>query len=291
MSSVEIDISDLFDNGLCIIRMTPDKKAAAIDIVMLATGKDNHDSAQIIRKLEKSDDVNIANFFIDVEKYQFSGPGQRKIYILDASEAIELLMMLPGKKAKAFRRESAALLTRLFSGDPTLHDLLDKNALSADPMDAFLGHMKDVAPAVMASVKLGEGGETEAHDECKHWIAANINSIAFATAVCPTCSTPILGLAVAGGLTAVEHIIPGTNYRADVLVRLDGDTHVAIEVAHTHLISAKKMFECKQAGNTVYEVETKEIKRAIMEHQPFSTHVLYTTCTESVTCSACCGQN
>jgi hypothetical protein len=141
---------------------------------------------------------------------------------------------------------------------------------------------------ISASIPPSEGGgESEAHDECKHWIAANINSISFATAVCPTCSVPVLGFGVVGGLCVVEERIPGTNYRTDVLVLLGAETYVAIEVAHTHLISAKKMFECKQAGNIVYEVETKEIKRAIMEHDAFSTHILYTTCTESVLCSRC----
>jgi hypothetical protein len=277
-----IDISDLFDNDIKKIRMTPDKKAAAIDIVMLVTGKNNKDSADIIRKLEKSED-----FIKHLPKFQFSGPGQRPIHVIDATDANELITITPGKIAMAFRRESSKLLTRVFAGDPKLHDLLNKNALVGDPMQTFLNHLADVTPAVMTSVKLGEGGETEGHDECKHWVATNINNIAFATGVCPTCSTPILGLSVVGGLTAVEHITPGTNYRADVLVRLDQDTHVAIEVAHTHLISAKKMFECKQAGNTVYEVETKEIKRAIMEQQPFSTHVLFTTCIESVPCEPC----
>jgi hypothetical protein len=284
--STKIDISDLAQIGHNTIRMTPGKKAAAIDIVMTATGQDNKHASTTIINLKKDNLV----FFKNIEYYQFPGPGQRQIYVLDAAEAIELLMMLPGKKARAFRRESAGLLTRLFSGDPTLHNLLDKNALAANAMDSFIDHMNDISPAVAASVKLGEGGETEAHDECKHWIAANINSIAFATTVCPTCSTPMLGLAVAGGLPTIEHIIPGTNYIADVLVRLNEETYVAIEVAHTHLISAKKMFECKQAGNVVYEVETKEIKRAIMEHQPFSTHILYTTCTESVSCAACVGK-
>jgi hypothetical protein len=283
----EIDVSNFFDNAAFTMRMTPgsDPRVSIMDFVMAVTRQNNKRASATIKNLESTG----SDFFRVLGEFQFPGRGEREQYVLCAPEAIELLMILPGKKAKAFRQEAAVgLLLKIFAGDPTLQELLVKNALVANPLKAFLGHMRDVEPIVTASVKLGEGGESEAHDECKHWIVANINSISFATAVCPMCSTPILGVSVTGGLIAVEHIIPGTNYRADVLVRIDEDTHVAIEVAHTHLISAKKMFECKQAGNTVYEVETKEIKRAIMEQHPFSKHVLYTTCTESILCNRCC---
>jgi hypothetical protein len=137
MTSTEVDISDLFNNDLNTIRMTPDKKAAGIDIVMIATGKNNNHATIINLKKEDSDGIGIVQFFRNLETYQFSGPGQRKIYVLNASETIELLMMLPGKKARAFRMESAGLLTRLFAGDPTLHDLIVKNGLSDGAMNQF----------------------------------------------------------------------------------------------------------------------------------------------------------
>jgi hypothetical protein len=60
---------------------------------------------------------------------------------------VELLMMLPGKKAKEFRRESAGLLTRLFAGDPTLHDVIEKNGLSD-------GVVNQLARAEMESKKI-----------------------------------------------------------------------------------------------------------------------------------------
>jgi hypothetical protein len=280
--TTEIDVSTFFDNAAFTMRMTPgsDPRVSIMDFVMAVTGQEKKHAYTTIKNLESD--------FSKLEKFQFSGRGEREQYVLCAPEAIELLMILPGKKAKAFRQEAAVgLLLKIFAGDPTLHELLAKNAVLSNPLNAFLGHMRDVEPIVTASVKLGEGGESEGHDECKQWIAANINSVAFATAVCPMCSTPVLGHSVTGGVPAIEQVVPGTNYRADVLVCLLDNNYVTIEVAHTHLISAKKMFECKQAGNTVYEVETQEIKRAIMEQRPFSKHVLYTTCTESVVCSCC----
>ena len=46
-------------------------------------------------------------------------------------------MMLPGKAAKEFRRISSGLLTRLFAGDPTLHDLIIENGLSDGILPTF----------------------------------------------------------------------------------------------------------------------------------------------------------
>jgi hypothetical protein len=287
-----IYVGDLFEGRPVKIRITngDSPMISAIDFVAVVTMKDKNQSAEVIRGMQyegNPKDKVLTDFFRSLQIHQFPGARQSAKYVLNASQAFVLMMMLHGKTAMAFRIASSQLLTRLFAGDPTLHALIEENGLLDNPMQVVLEHLKDVAPTVLASVKLGEGGESEAHYECKHWVAANINRIAFAAAVCPACSKPILGMTVAGGIAEVEQLVPGTNYRADVLVRLDKDTHVAIEVAHTHLISAKKMFECKEAGNIVYEVETKEIQKAIMEHEPFATHILFTTCTESILCTKC----
>jgi hypothetical protein len=126
--STEIDISDLFDNAAFTMRMTPgrDPRVSIMDFVMVVTGKDNNRAGQTIRELHTSHHL----FFGKLQKYQFSGASQRIQFVLCLSECVELLMMLPGKKAKEFRKDSAGLLTRLFAGDPTLHDVIKKNSLS-----------------------------------------------------------------------------------------------------------------------------------------------------------------
>jgi hypothetical protein len=92
-------------------------------------------------------------FFGNCKKYQFSGARQKEQYVLCLSESVELLMMLPGKKAKEFRRESAGLLTRLFAGDPTLHDVIEKNGLS----DGIVNQL--------ARVEVGNAGAVEMQSE------------------------------------------------------------------------------------------------------------------------------
>jgi hypothetical protein len=275
-----VELDAIFNAPNFLMRTTPapDPRVSIIDFVIHVTGNDKDHCRKTITNLEKDHLL-----FLNMYKYQFPGRGERKQHVLSHAEGVELAMILPGKRAKKFREIAASFLTRLFAGDPTLHDVIDQNALINNPMHILLEHVEEI----VASVPLEECGETEAHTECKNWIVSNLNCISFAATMCPTCSTPVLGISVKGGVSAIEQTIPGTNYRADVLVRLEDNTYVSIEVAHTHLISAKKMFECKQAGHTVYEVETKEIQRAIMEQKPFSNHVLYTTCMESIVCRKC----
>jgi hypothetical protein len=124
----EIDVTAFFDNAAFTMRMTPgdDPRVSIMDFVMAVTGKNNNDAGEVIRNVQKADQV----FFLNCKKYQFSGARQKEQFVLCLSECVELLMMLPGKKAKEFRKDSAGLLTRLFAGDPTLHDVIEKNGLS-----------------------------------------------------------------------------------------------------------------------------------------------------------------
>jgi hypothetical protein len=133
---VDVNVSDIFNACIKVIRVTPEGKVAAIDYVIVTTLQDKKCARETISNLEKN------NFFTNLEKYQFPGPGQRSIYVLNAKEAIQLLLMIfPDDMVQAFRMESAALLTRLFSGDPTLHDLLRKSGLITNTMYVFLGHL------------------------------------------------------------------------------------------------------------------------------------------------------
>jgi hypothetical protein len=113
------------------IRMTTDNKAAAIDIVMVATGNDNHyDAAKVIKELEKGvaietrgcnvwkDDNDEWNqtFMANLEKFQFLGAGQSEIHVVNADEAMVLLHILPGKEAWTFKRSAEYLRMQIWGG-------------------------------------------------------------------------------------------------------------------------------------------------------------------------------
>jgi hypothetical protein len=131
----EIDITDIFNNGARVIRMTSDDppKASCVDFVMAVTGQDSNNSNRLMKRLQEDD----TPYWSNLKKHQFSGPGQKPNYVLSASEAIELLMVLPGKVAKQFRRECAKLITRVFGGDDSVKQLLHENAMSDAPLQTW----------------------------------------------------------------------------------------------------------------------------------------------------------
>jgi hypothetical protein len=279
-----VDVTNFFqhvDGDSFTMRMIPGPppKVSCIDFVAGVTGQKKKHASNAINRMNEED----SSFFKLIEKYQFPGPGQRAKYVLCASEAIELLMMTPGKIAQAFRRHCAGLLEKLFSGDPDLHDLLDKHHQLGDATTTFCNYLQDAAPAILAAVALEE--KDDAHDVCKLWIADNSERVAFATHICPSCQASVVGISLSGGVALVEEAIPFTPYRADVLVRLPDQTTVAVEVAHTHFTSGKRMFECDEAGTTTCEVETCEVQLAMQTLG--SIQILRTTRTRTLECGPC----
>jgi hypothetical protein len=125
---------------VCTMRMMPGDipKVSIMDFVMEVTGQNNDHVGKTIRNLEKENQ----EFFENLERFKFSGLGQKQQYVLCCSKSVELLMMLPGKRAKQFRKTSAGLLTRLFAGDPTLHDLIEKNGLSENALGGFVDYVQ-----------------------------------------------------------------------------------------------------------------------------------------------------
>jgi hypothetical protein len=277
-----VSMDALFQGGLQAIRMTPDEapKASIVDFVMAVTGKDNKYISTTIINLQKKEPM----WFQNCERFQFPGARQKEQFVLDAREAIHLLMILPGRSAMMFRVECVQLLTRIFAGDPTLHALLEENHLLGDATQSFCNYLDAAAPAIMAAAALED--KEDPHTICKEWMHDNMERISFAASMCPTCSACIpLDVSFAQATSTMEKIIPGTNYRADVLVRLENNSYVAVEVAHTHLTSFKRSFECEEVGVVTYEVETSVVQPAMDSGE--RVYMLQTTGTKKRKCVSC----
>jgi hypothetical protein len=123
-----MDVSDIFENGTHTIRMTSGThpKIAAIDVVISVTGKNNNRAAQTLRELETQDN----SFFVNLETHKFPGPGQKKILVVNCSQANQLMMMLPGDNAQKAKQYIAKMFTKVLAGDPTMHDVLEENRQS-----------------------------------------------------------------------------------------------------------------------------------------------------------------
>jgi hypothetical protein len=277
-------MDDVFVPGGDIsIRMTPgdDPRASIIDYVMYVTRSNKNDAGKVITRIQNSKN---GPFFIDLQKHQFKGSGEKKQFVLGASECIDLLMILPGQTSIEFRRHIGGLLNQLFKGDPLLHDTLDKYKLTGDATKNLLLHLAVAAPDIMAR----KDAEESVHNLCRDWICDNVDSISFAATICPTCEMKEVGLCLKGGVAKKEEVIPNTSYRADVLVMIPAvNIRVAVEVAHTHFTSMKRAFECEEHGTKTCEVETCEVQAAMLRHSNDSFHVLRSTHTRSVVCAGC----
>ena len=110
-----IDLEDKIPGVTGTIRITPDKKASAFDIIKAFNGAVNP------RKTWA--DLN-KNYMSCVTKsydlYKFPGPGQKKTPVLDSKGVIELIMVLPGTKAASCRKEFAEIIVRYLGGDLSL---------------------------------------------------------------------------------------------------------------------------------------------------------------------------
>ncbi len=127
------------------VRVTDDGMIYAIDLVIAMTGKDRNDAGQILRRL--SDDVFEQN---KICSRRLAGGGYAT-KLVSFNNAIELVMVLPGRIAKETRTQFAGIIRRYFAGDPSLDHELSANAQSSSP----------VAVLARASIQSHAGGETE----------------------------------------------------------------------------------------------------------------------------------
>ena len=89
------------------VRITDDGLLFAIDLVMVMTGKDRHHSAKTLRRL--NEDVFKSDKLCERYLSKKGGPITRLISFRDA---LELVMVLPGKKASETRVQFSSIIQR-----------------------------------------------------------------------------------------------------------------------------------------------------------------------------------
>lgn len=87
------------------------------DIIMHVCGRDCHGAAQTWR-LMSDDKVSSLGPFLNI--FRFPGRGQVQQPVITFPGAIKMLMFLPGAKAKTHYSSMVSILTRYFTGDPSL---------------------------------------------------------------------------------------------------------------------------------------------------------------------------
>jgi hypothetical protein len=112
------------------VRVTNDGLLYAVDLVMVISGKNNNDAGKDLRNIaeETFSSAKIA-------ERNTGGRGNSKTKLISFTDAIELIMILPGRLAKESRLRFADLIRRYVAGDSALVNELAENAASAHPIN------------------------------------------------------------------------------------------------------------------------------------------------------------
>ena len=153
------------------VTVTEDGLLYAVELVMLVASKDRNQAGETLRTLDK--DV------FSQEKVlirSMPGRGNGRTRLISFKDAIELIMILPGKMAKEYRQKFADIIQSYLAGDTKLIEQIEANAVSAHPVhrlarEALAGHKRlrdDVERMVVCSRELKTNAEIAAEQMREH---------------------------------------------------------------------------------------------------------------------------
>jgi hypothetical protein len=125
------------------VRITNDGFLNAVDLVMAVTLKDNEASAKAIRTVVGHGHFN-ANKIV---QRRTSGSGNSKTKFISFGDAIELIMVLPGRIAKQIRVKFADVIVRYLDGDRTMCTEIEEN-YAMGKQERYLKLAKEVLTSV-----------------------------------------------------------------------------------------------------------------------------------------------
>ena len=154
------------DDGITEVRVTKDslqgcKRISARDIISVVCKKDRNQAAEVWRNVVSEGKViGKVNHFTLVLEFQFSGRGQHKQPVLSLKEAFQLLMVLPGERAKQFRTSTAQLLLKYFAGDESLVNEIRANA-------QFGGLLNEMAREELQAEQVAPASAVSFEEDCR----------------------------------------------------------------------------------------------------------------------------
>lgn len=114
------NVEALFAGGKVRVTDENPRRASVFDIIRVVTQTTN---PRVAYEALRAEDVSQI-----YDLFTFPGIGQRPTPVTDAAGLIELVTLLPGKRARQFRRAACDVLVRYLAGDQTLHAEVDENA-------------------------------------------------------------------------------------------------------------------------------------------------------------------
>lgn len=114
------------------VRITEDGLLWAVDLVVAVKGGSRSNAARDLREIP--DELFSNQKLI---RKSMPGKGNCNTILLAFEDALELIMVLPGNTAKAFRVQACDILKRFFAGDQSLHAEINRNSASSAPIHAM----------------------------------------------------------------------------------------------------------------------------------------------------------
>ena len=108
------------------VRITKESNINAIDLVSAVCSKDRNDAARTLKRLIASEKLS------DTDLTYISVGTTKKISMVSFTNAIKLMMLLPGKLAQVNRQKFAQILHQYYAGTAELKAQIDRNASSPD---------------------------------------------------------------------------------------------------------------------------------------------------------------
>ena len=117
----------------------------AVELSMVVTGKNRDGAGKRLRDL-KAEIFNPANILT----LKLPGEGNKKTKIIDLRNAIELVMVLPGKSTKMMRKKFAEIITRYLDGDTSMcYDEMVQNTM----LGQVKSHTTNLADRIISEIK------------------------------------------------------------------------------------------------------------------------------------------
>ena len=124
-----ISFADIVKDRDSSVRVTVDGMIYAVDLVMVMTGKNRDDSGKVLRNL--TDEIFSSAKFTEKNT---GGSGGSRTKLVSFKDALELVMVLPGKVAKEIRTQFAGIIQRYMAGHVSVAMEVEANAQSDAPI-------------------------------------------------------------------------------------------------------------------------------------------------------------
>ena len=115
-----ITFEEVIEGQASTVRVTEDKMIVANDLIMAITGSNRNDAAKTLARIPEDifshDKLSIKNL---------PGKGNSQIKVVSLPDAIELVMVLPGKMSKMYCKKIADVIVRYLDGDQSMcHEIV-----------------------------------------------------------------------------------------------------------------------------------------------------------------------